>query len=80
MQCMLQRLITDKLKESMVYIPAIALLGARQVGKTTLAKMLMKNRSSIYLDLESAEDLLKLSDPISFFNGSSSTIASHFAL
>lgn len=68
MQCMLQRLITDKLKESMVYIPAIALLGARQVGKTTLAKMLMKNRSSIYLDLEAAEDLLKLSDPISFFN------------
>ncbi|MSO14669.1 ATP-binding protein [Rickettsiales endosymbiont of Trichoplax sp. H2] len=65
---MLQRLIADKLKKSMVYIPVIALLGPRQVGKTTLAKMLMQNQPSIYLDLEASDDLLKLSDPSSFFN------------
>lgn len=44
----------------------MSLLGARQVGKTTLAKMIAKNQSSIYLDLEAPEDLLKLSDPGSY--------------
>lgn len=49
----------------------VALLGARQVGKTTLAKTIAKGMSSVYLDLESPEDLLKLSDPISFLSGQS---------
>lgn len=49
-------------------MPAVALLGARQVGKTTLAKTIAKGRDAIYLDLEAPEDLLKLSDPSSFFH------------
>ena len=49
-------------------MPAVALLGARQVGKTTLAKTIAKNIDSIYLDLEAPEDLLKLSDPSSFLS------------
>jgi predicted AAA+ superfamily ATPase len=41
-----------------------ALLGPRQVGKTTLALEIAKQRpSSIYLDLESDGDRAKLSDP-----------------
>ncbi len=44
----------------------MALLGARQVGKTTLAKTSCKDVNSIYLDLEAPEDLLKLSDPVSY--------------
>jgi len=48
--------------------PTVALLGARQVGKTTLAKTIAQDRSSIYLDLESPEDLLKLSDPTAFLS------------
>jgi predicted AAA+ superfamily ATPase len=47
---------------------AVALLGARQVGKTTLAKTISKGREAIYLDLESPEDLLKLSDPSAFLS------------
>lgn len=47
-------------------MPAVALLGARQVGKTTLAKTIGKEREALYLDLESPEDVLKLSDPLSF--------------
>jgi hypothetical protein len=40
------------------------LLGPRQVGKTTLALEIAKQRpSSIYLDLESDGDQAKLSDP-----------------
>ncbi|MFO7765402.1 MAG: AAA family ATPase [Pelovirga sp.] len=43
--------------------PAVALLGARQVGKTTLARFFAQNHNSVYLDLEAPEDLLKLSEP-----------------
>jgi len=50
-------------------VPAVALPGARQVGKTTLAKTIAKDIDSIYLDLEAHEDLLKLSDPTSFLSG-----------
>ncbi|MDA0824499.1 MAG: ATP-binding protein [Proteobacteria bacterium] len=49
-------------------VPAVALLGARQVGKTTLAKTIAKDINSIYLDLEAPEDLLKLSDSSSFLS------------
>jgi len=48
--------------------PAVALLGARQVGKTTLAQAVAQDRASIYLDLESPEDLVKLSDPTAFLS------------
>lgn len=68
MQGMLARWITEQLRKSISQVPAVALLGARQVGKTTLAKSIASNIDSIYLDLESPEDLLKLSDPISFLN------------
>ena len=43
--------------------PAVALLGPRQVGKTTLALQLAAQQPSLYLDLESPADLAKLSDP-----------------
>jgi uncharacterized protein len=66
MQGMFYRHITRRLKESIAHNPAVALLGARQVGKTTLAKALARDVPSIYLDLEDTEDLLKLSDPKSF--------------
>ncbi len=41
----------------------MALLGPRQVGKTTLALEVAKSRPSVYLDLQSDADLAKLSDP-----------------
>lgn len=43
--------------------PAVALLGPRQVGKTTLALEIAEIRPSIYLDLESDADRAKLSEP-----------------
>ena len=42
--------------------PAVALLGPRQVGKTTLAEVIAEERDSIYLDLENVADREKLSD------------------
>ena len=66
---MLTRSITDRLQRNIEQYPAVALLGARQVGKTTLAKVIAKQQNSIYLDLEAPEDLLKLSDPGSYLSG-----------
>ena len=63
---MLKRWVTTKLEKAIRRNPAVALLGSRQVGKTTLAKMLICGKNAIYLDLESSRDLAKLQDPISF--------------
>ena len=45
---------------------AVALLGARQVGKTTLALHYAKNREHVYLDLEDPEDRRSLDNPAFF--------------
>ncbi|MEZ5576719.1 MAG: AAA family ATPase [Candidatus Competibacteraceae bacterium] len=39
---------------------AVALIGPRQVGKTTLAHMIGEQRNALYLDLEDGEDRAKL--------------------
>ena len=41
----------------------VALLGARQVGKTTLALEVAEGSNAVYLDLESHADRVKLADP-----------------
>ena len=48
--------------------PAVAILGSRQSGKSTLVKMLTeKIKPFVYIDLQNYEDLNKLSDPNLFF-------------
>ena len=42
---------------------AVVLLGARQVGKTTLALEIAEELNAVYLDLESRADREKLADP-----------------
>lgn len=54
----LQNLLLDRLSNS----PVVALLGSRQVGKTTLARDLISEKPSHYLDLERPSDLAKLAD------------------
>lgn len=63
---MLKRYTQPLVKKHLAHSPAVALLGPRQVGKTTLAKAVAGDTKSIYLDLEAAEDRLKLNDPVSF--------------
>jgi predicted AAA+ superfamily ATPase len=55
-------------QEALSRQPAVALLGPRQVGKTTLAHTIAATTPSIYLDLESREDRAKLADPVLFHN------------
>ena len=57
---MFTRQIHDLLLDSDNAAPAVALLGPRQVGKTTLALEVAKTRPSVYLDLESERDRAKL--------------------
>ena len=53
---MIARRIEAELAERLNETPAVALLGPRQVGKTTLALEIGETRPSLYLDLESEAD------------------------
>jgi predicted AAA+ superfamily ATPase len=59
-----RRLLTD-LATALSEAPAVALLGPRQAGKTTVALEVAKGRPSLYLylDLESEADRAKLAEP-----------------
>lgn len=60
---MIKRRITEEVRAALETQPAVALLGTRQAGKTTLAWALADEQPSIYLDLENPRDLAKLDDP-----------------
>jgi predicted AAA+ superfamily ATPase len=66
----LKRALLPELVAALRRAPAAALLGPRQVGKTTLAlavaDAMRPERPSIYLDLESEADLAKLDQPALF--------------
>ena len=60
---MIPRRIENDLRGLIAEYPAVALLGPRQVGKTTLALEVSRTTDSVYLDLESYADRARLSDP-----------------
>lgn len=66
---MINRFKTENLIEILNYFPVLGIVGPRQVGKTTLAKIISKElkKEVLYLDLENPADLSKLSDPVLFF-------------
>ena len=59
---MIQRIKTNEIVKLLGDFPAVAILGTRQVGKTTLAHDIADGRPSIYLDLETERDRAKLTD------------------
>lgn len=65
---MIERKDRKNIEKALNRLPAVAIIGPRQVGKTTLALDIAAGRKSLYLDLESYEDRDKLQDPILFFN------------
>lgn len=60
---MFNRFIHPQLSDAIAHSPAVALLGPRQVGKTTLAMQVGEHNHALYLDLESEQDRAKLSQP-----------------
>jgi predicted AAA+ superfamily ATPase len=53
----------SQLQNALRRSPVTALLGPRQSGKTTLARMFSKGRKTVYFDLESQPDLMRLQNP-----------------
>ena len=66
---MVKRILEKELLELLSFFPAVGILGPRQSGKTTLARIIMERNSkkSVYLDLESPTDRNKLTEPEYFF-------------
>ncbi len=63
---MLRRLLEDKIIQALTTMPVVALLGPRQVGKTTLALEIANskiNKDVVYIDLERDSDLGRLNEP-----------------
>ncbi len=64
---MIPRQAREQAEKALSRSPAVALLGPRQVGKTTLAKAIADDwPASIYLDLERAADRARLADADTF--------------
>lgn len=66
---MISRRTLPNIEKALAQFPAVALLGPRQAGKTTLARSVGSNHAnSLYLDLERPSDLAKLADPELFLS------------
>ncbi len=59
---MIQRRLESQIKEALKRSPSVALMGPRQVGKTTIALNISETTPSVYLDLESRTDIQKVQD------------------
>ncbi len=60
---MIKRNLSAQLSDAVTHSPAVALIGPRQVGKTTLALEIGRGHNALYLDLESEQDRAKLDQP-----------------
>lgn len=63
---MIPRRALSSIEAALARQAAVAVIGPRQVGKTTLAQAIAAGRASIYLDLEASADREKLTDPVLF--------------
>jgi len=64
---MIERRVASEVTALLDQAPAVAILGPRQSGKTTLALAIAEGRPSVYLDLESAADRARLAEPALYF-------------
>ncbi len=71
---MIPRIVSGQIVEALDRQAAVAIIGPRQVGKTTLALEIARDRKSLYLDLESLSDRNKLRDPELFLKSYEDTL------
>ena len=64
---MIPRLVAAEIEDALKRQAAVALIGPRQVGKTTLALKIGEERAALYLDLEDRDDRNRLTNPVLFF-------------
>lgn len=67
---MLERSLASLINRRLEQFPCLALVGPRQVGKTTLARSVVDARGggALYLDLENPADRRRLDDPTAFLS------------
>ncbi len=65
---MIKRLRQSSIQKALARNSAVAILGPRQVGKTTLALEIVRDTDTIYIDLELPGDSQKLDDPEFYFD------------
>ena len=65
---MIPRLIANAVESALRRQAAVALIGPRQVGKTTLALEIGRARDALYLDLEDPDDRNRLAHPALFLD------------
>ena len=65
---MITRRAFQTVQQALTRQAAVALIGPRQVGKTTLAQDMADGTDALYLDLESRADRDKLADPALFLS------------
>jgi len=64
---MILRFVAKSVEQALKRQGAVAIIGPRQVGKTTLARVIADSRpGALYLDLEAREDREKLIEPVLF--------------
>ena len=56
------------LLEALAKQPAVAIIGPRQCGKTTLALTVAEERDAVYLDLEDRDDRSRLAEPVLYLD------------
>lgn len=64
---MIDRRAASEVTALLEQMPAVALIGPRQVGKTTLALAVAEGRASTYVDLESESGRARLAEPELYF-------------
>jgi predicted AAA+ superfamily ATPase len=66
--------LLDRLKRTLEWSRVVCLLGPRQCGKTTLARLIVEHDSPNYFDLEDARHLQRLDQPMHALAGLTGTV------
>jgi uncharacterized protein len=64
----IKRRLEQTIENTLKQMPSVALVGPRQIGKTTIAWNISDATPSVYLDLESRIDVEKVRDVVAFQN------------
>jgi hypothetical protein len=64
----IKRAAENDLQRALARSPAVAILGPRQCGKSTMAKKILETVPAVYLDLQDRTDRNKLAEPELFFD------------